>query len=127
MWLKMRLTPSPRYVLCWLTCPPHLSKKPRATSTPPEAAAADAKAAEKVGYLVPASTRQPYDVVDVVSAIVDHGELVQVQEDFAQNVVVGLACIEGRPVGIVANQPLVDAGTLDVDASEKLARFGAFL
>ena len=93
---------------------------------PPEAAAADAKAAEKVGYLVPASTRQPYDVVEVVSAIVDHGELVQVQEDFAQNVVVGLACIEGRPVGIVANQPLVDAGTLDVDASEKLARFVRF-
>ena len=86
----------------------------------------DAAAATHVGELVPASTRQAYDVVDVVSAIVDHGELVQVQEDFAANIVVGFACIEGSPVGIVANQPLVDAGTLDVDASEKLARFVRF-
>lgn len=86
----------------------------------------DAAAAARVGDLVPASTRQPYDVVDIVSALVDHGELVQVQEDFAGNVVVGFACFEGRPVGIVANQPMVDAGTLDVDASEKLARFVRF-
>lgn len=83
----------------------------------------DLRKAAKVGALVPASTRQAYDVVEVVCALVDHGELVQVQEDFAANVVVGFACIEGRPVGVVANQPLVDAGTLDVDASEKLARF----
>ena len=85
--------------------------------------AADEAAAAAVGDLVPASTRQPYDVTAVVQAVVDHGELVQVQEDFAANVVVGFACLEGRPVGIVANQPMVDAGTLDVDASEKLARF----
>ncbi|WP_194786037.1 acyl-CoA carboxylase subunit beta [Actinomyces haliotis] len=86
----------------------------------------DEAAARAVGSLVPASTRQPYDVVEVVSALVDHGELVQVQEDFAGNVVVGFACFEGRPVGVVANQPMVDAGTLDVDASEKLARFVRF-
>ena len=89
-------------------------------------AQADAEAARSVGDIVPASTRQAYDVVEVVSAVVDHGELVQVQEEFAPNVVVGFACFEGRPVGIVANQPLVDAGTLDVDASEKLARFVRF-
>ncbi|MFC2778757.1 MULTISPECIES: acyl-CoA carboxylase subunit beta [Actinomyces] len=89
-------------------------------------AQADAEAARSVGEIVPASTRQAYDVVEVVSAVVDHGELVQVQEEFATNVVVGFACFEGRPVGIVANQPLVDAGTLDVDASEKLARFVRF-
>ena len=89
-------------------------------------AQADAEAARSVGEIVPASTRQAYDVVEVVSAVVDHGELVQVQEEFAPNVVVGFACFEGRPVGIVANQPLVDAGTLDVDASEKLARFVRF-
>ena len=86
----------------------------------------DSLAAAGVGAIVPASTRQAYDVVDVVSALVDHGELVRVQEDFAANVVVGFACFEGRPVGIVANQPMVDAGTLDVDASEKLARFVRF-
>jgi len=89
-------------------------------------AQADAEAARSVGDIVPASTRQAYDVVEVVSAVVDHGELVQVQEEFAPNVVVGFACFEGHPVGIVANQPLVDAGTLDVDASEKLARFVRF-
>ena len=87
---------------------------------------ADASAAARVGSLVPASSRQAYDVAEVVAALVDHGELVQVQEDFAPNVVIGFACFEGRPVGIVANQPLHDAGTLDVDASEKLARFVRF-
>ena len=87
---------------------------------------ADASAATRVGSLVPASSRQAYDVAEVVAALVDHGELVQVQEDFAPNVVIGFACFEGRPVGIVANQPLHDAGTLDVDASEKLARFVRF-
>ncbi len=89
-------------------------------------AEADAQTAREVGSLVPSSTRQAYDVVEVVSALVDHGELVQVQEEFAGNVVVGFACFGGRPTGIVANQPLVDAGTLDVDASEKLARFVRF-
>ena len=90
------------------------------------ARAADAAAAASVGSLVPASSRQAYDVAEVVAALVDHGELVQVQEDFAPNVVIGFACFEGRPVGIVANQPLADAGTLDVNASEKLARFVRF-
>ena len=90
------------------------------------ARAADAAAAASVGSLVPASSRQAYDVAEVVAALVDHGELVQVQEVFAPNVVIGFACFEGRPVGIVANQPLADAGTLDVNASEKLARFVRF-
>ena len=89
------------------------------------ARAADAAAAS-VGSLVPASSRQAYDVAEVVAAVVDHGELVQVQEVFAPNVVIGFACFEGRPVGIAANQPLADAGTLDVNASEKLARFVRF-
>ena len=90
------------------------------------ARAAAAAAAASVGSLVPASSRQAYDVAEVVAALVDHGELVQVQEVFAPNVVIGFACFEGRPVGIVANQPLADAGTLDVNASEKLARFVRF-
>lgn len=73
--------------------------------------------------LVPESTRTPYDVVDVIEGLVDHGEFVEVQEGFAQNIVIGFACLGGQSVGIVANQPLHDAGTLDVDASEKAARF----
>ncbi len=79
--------------------------------------------AEELGDLVPESTRQPYDVVKVVENLVDHGEFVEVQASFAKNIVIGFACISGRSVGIVANQPLHDAGTLDVDASEKAARF----
>lgn len=79
-----------------------------------------------MGRLVPESTKVPYDVIDVIDSIVDYGEFVQIQEFFARNIVVGFACIEGRSVGIVANQPLHDAGTLDVDASEKAARFVQF-
>ncbi|MFT0761771.1 acyl-CoA carboxylase subunit beta [Scrofimicrobium sp. R131] len=76
--------------------------------------------------LVPASSRQPYDMVEVIRHLVDHGEFVEVQEMFARNIVVGFACLEGTPVGIVANQPMFDAGTLDVDASEKASRFVRF-
>lgn len=76
--------------------------------------------------LVPDETKVPYDVVDVICGVVDYGEFVQIQEYFARNIVVGFACIEGRSVGIVANQPMHDAGTLDVDASEKAARFVQF-
>ncbi|WP_043535644.1 acyl-CoA carboxylase subunit beta [Actinomyces polynesiensis] len=91
-----------------------------------EADAQDLAAARAVGDLVPTSARRPYDVVEVVQHLVDHGEFVEVQQLFAPRIVVGLACLEGRPVGIVANQPMVDAGTLDVDASEKAARFVRF-
>ncbi|MSS84920.1 acyl-CoA carboxylase subunit beta [Actinomycetaceae bacterium WB03_NA08] len=83
--------------------------------------------AQSLDALVPASSRQPYDMVEVIRNLVDHGEFVEVQEMFARNVVVGFACMNGEPVGIVANQPLFDAGTLDVDASEKAARFVRFL
>ncbi|MFP7707635.1 acyl-CoA carboxylase subunit beta [Trueperella sp. LYQ141] len=83
-------------------------------------------AAARVGDLVPESAKQPYDMVSVVEALVDHGEFLEVQSLFAPSIVVGFACFEGRPVGIVANQPLHDAGTLDVNASEKAARFVQF-
>lgn len=86
----------------------------------------DLTAALRVGDLVPASARLPYDVVEVIEHLVDHGEFVQIQSLFAPRIVIGFACLDGRSVGIVANQPLVDAGTLDVDASEKAARFVRF-
>lgn len=82
--------------------------------------------AAELNALVPQSSRLPYDMVEVIRNLVDHGEFVEVQEMFARNVVVGFACLAGQPVGIVANQPLFDAGTLDVDASEKAARFVRF-
>lgn len=84
---------------------------------------ADHEIAQRLGTIVPENDRQPYDVLDVIRCIVDYGEFVQVHELFAQSAVVGFACVDGHPVGIVANQPNVNAGSLDVDSSEKVARF----
>lgn len=84
---------------------------------------ADHEIAQRLGSIVPDNDRQPYDVLDVIRCIVDYGEFVQVHELFAASAVVGFACIDGHPVGIVANQPNVNAGGLDVDSSEKVARF----
>ena len=84
---------------------------------------ADRDVAKRLATLVPDNDRQPYDVLDVIRCIVDYGEFVQVHELFAASAVVGFACIDGHPVGIVANQPNVNAGILDVDSSEKVARF----
>ncbi|PAU67720.1 methylmalonyl-CoA carboxyltransferase [Bifidobacterium criceti] len=84
---------------------------------------ADHEVARRLTSIVPDNDRQPYDVLDVIRCIVDYGEFVQVHELFAQSAVVGFACIDGHPVGVVANQPNVDAGGLDVDSSEKVARF----
>ncbi|MEE8726351.1 MAG: acyl-CoA carboxylase subunit beta [Bifidobacterium thermacidophilum] len=84
---------------------------------------ADQAAAARVASIVPDNDRQPYDMLDVIHGIVDYGEFVQVQELYAKSAVVGFACIEGHPVGVVANQPNVLAGILDVESSEKVARF----
>lgn len=76
--------------------------------------------------IIPEESNQPYDMVDVITRIVDDGYLFQVQVHFARNLVVGFARMNGRPVGIVANQPAVLAGVLDIDASVKGARFVRF-
>ncbi len=73
--------------------------------------------------LVPDSPNQPYDITTAVTAVLDDGDFLQVQELYAPNIVVGFGRIDGRAVGIVANQPLHLAGTLDINASEKAARF----
>jgi len=73
--------------------------------------------------LVPEDHREPYDVRRVIAGVVDSDSFLELHEQFAPNVVVGFARVEGRPVGVVANQPLVLAGCLDIDASEKAARF----
>ena len=73
--------------------------------------------------LIPDSPNQPYDMRTVLEAVLDDHEFVEVQELFAPNIVVGFGRIEGRSVGVVANQPMQFAGTLDIDASEKAARF----
>ena len=81
---------------------------------------------EALDRVVPASPNQPYDMHDVIQAVVDDRELLEVHEHFARNIVVGFARLGGRPVGIVANQPAYLAGTLDIDASVKAARFVRF-
>lgn len=82
--------------------------------------------AARVGDLVPSSAKQPYDIIEVIEALAYYGEFVEIQELFGRSIVVGFACFDGRSVGIVANQPAFDAGTLDVNASEKAARFVRF-
>ncbi len=73
--------------------------------------------------LIPDSPNQPYDMREVITAVLDGEEFLEVQELFAPNLVVGFGRVEGRSVGVVANNPSQLAGTLDIDASEKAARF----
>ncbi len=76
--------------------------------------------------IIPDNRRKAYDVTDVIKGIVDNGDFMQVHERYAQNIVVGFARIDGKSVGIVANQPKHLAGVLDVNASDKAARFIRF-
>lgn len=76
--------------------------------------------------LVPADPKAPLDVYQVINRLVDDGDFLEVQRDWARNIVVGFARIQGLVVGIVANQPTVKAGTLDIDSSDKGARFIRF-
>ena len=84
------------------------------------------RAEESLNNLVPDNPNQPYDIHQIIEAVIDDGEFLEVQPDFAKNIVVGFARLDGRPVGIVANQPNFLAGVLDIDASVKGARFVRF-
>ncbi|MDE3154394.1 MAG: methylmalonyl-CoA carboxyltransferase [Acidobacteriota bacterium] len=81
---------------------------------------------EALDRLVPASPNQPYDILDLIHTVADDGYFLEVHRHYAKNIVVGFARLGGRPVGIVANQPAHLAGTLDIDASVKGARFVRF-
>lgn len=76
--------------------------------------------------IIPESAKQSYDMYDVIGAIVDNGEFLEVHRDFARNIIIGFARFNGQSVGIVANQPKVLAGVLDSNASRKAARFVRF-
>ncbi len=76
--------------------------------------------------LIPAESNQPYDMVDVITKIIDDAYFFQIHEHFARNILTGFARMNGRPVGIVANQPAFLAGVLDINASVKAARFVRF-
>jgi propionyl-CoA carboxylase beta chain len=81
---------------------------------------------EGLDRIVPAESDQPYDIKDVITRVVDDGDFFEVHEHFAKNIVVGFARLDGRSVGIVANQPAFLAGCLDIDSSTKGARFARF-
>jgi acetyl-CoA carboxylase carboxyltransferase component len=89
----------------------------------PEYAEHDGPAANAIEGLVPEDPAKPYDVKAVVAAIADRDSFTEVQSHYARNAVVGFARLDGAPVGIVANQPKVLAGCLDIDSSDKIARF----
>jgi len=76
--------------------------------------------------IIPDHPAKPYDIKDVLTAVVDNGEFLEVQAHYAGNMVIGFASLAGRPVGIVANQPKVLAGCLDINSSDKAARFVRF-
>jgi acetyl-CoA carboxylase carboxyltransferase component len=92
---------------------------------PPAGASGDdpERRCDRLLRIVPVNDRTPYDVHDVIEEIVDHGEFLAVQPSWARNIVCVFARLDGNVVGIVANQPAVLAGALDIDASEKAARF----
>jgi len=77
----------------------------------------------KIDDIVPLDPKEPYDVRDLIRAVADDSEFFEIMELFAANIVIGFARLEGHTVGFVANQPLVLAGVLDVDSSDKAARF----
>jgi acetyl-CoA carboxylase carboxyltransferase component len=83
-------------------------------------------AAVDLARLVPEDPNKPYDMVQAVRGILDHDTFLEFQQGYAENLVVGLGYVEGHAVGVVANQPRVLAGTLDINASDKLARFVRF-
>ncbi len=79
-----------------------------------------------VNLLVPDDTKVPYDMHSVIAAVLDRGDFLEVQTSYAQNIIVGFGRVAGRPVGVIANQPNVLAGALDINASDKSARFIRF-
>ncbi|MEX0649151.1 MAG: acyl-CoA carboxylase subunit beta [Balneolaceae bacterium] len=86
----------------------------------------DSTKAQKLDDIVPLNPNKPYDIKDVIEGVMDKSSFYEVHENYADNIVVGFARLDGRAVGIVANQPLSLAGVLDIDASVKGARFVRF-
>ncbi|MFC3689301.1 acyl-CoA carboxylase subunit beta [Aquipuribacter hungaricus] len=103
--------------------PNNLEKPPVAEPADDPAATLEREEDLVLDTLVPDSANQPYDMHTVIETVVDDGHFLETQPLFAPNILCGFARVDGHPVGIVANQPMQLAGTLDIDASEKAARF----
>ncbi|MCB0284371.1 MAG: acyl-CoA carboxylase subunit beta [Calditrichaeota bacterium] len=98
------------------------------TEDPPKLNSVDPvdRAEESLDNIVPENPNQPYDIKDVIVKVVDNNAFFEIHEDYARNIVVGFARLDGFSVGIIANQPAYLAGVLDIDASVKAARFIRF-
>ncbi len=94
--------------------PPYLPPRDGARETP------------ELGEIIPQEPNKPYDVHQVIGALCDEGDFLEIQPEFARNLVIGFARLNGSPIGVVANQPDFLAGVLDIDASDKAARFIRF-
>lgn len=81
---------------------------------------------EEINEIIPADANKPYDMKEVITKIVDNGDFMEVQQFFAQNIIVGFGRVAGRTIGIIANQPAYMAGVLDVNSADKGARFVRF-
>ena len=81
---------------------------------------------DSLDTLVPDNPNQPYDMKELIVKVADEGDFYEIQKDFAGNIITGFVRIEGRTIGVVANQPMVLAGCLDIDSSRKAARFVRF-
>ena len=81
---------------------------------------------DALNEIIPENPNQPYDILDIISSIVDYSEFLEIHRNYAKNIVVGFAKFDGQPVGIVANQPNYLAGVLDIEASRKASRFVRF-
>ncbi|QBD81273.1 acyl-CoA carboxylase subunit beta [Ktedonosporobacter rubrisoli] len=99
----------------------NLDDPPRVTPTD-----SPTRSAEELDTIIPDNSSKPYDMKAILHHIVDNGEFFEVQEHFAQNIIIGFARLNGRSVGIVAQQPRVLAGVLDINSSDKAARFVRF-
>ncbi|HEY9053329.1 MAG TPA: carboxyl transferase domain-containing protein [Rectinemataceae bacterium] len=84
------------------------------------------RAEESLASIIPESPNKPYDVRDLMAKVVDSGDFLEIQPDYAKNIVTAFARLGGRSVGIIANQPAVMAGVLDINASDKASRFIRF-
>jgi acetyl-CoA carboxylase carboxyltransferase component len=109
-----------RYLLSFLPSNNLEDPPAYATTDDPE------RAADALTHLIPDQAKEAYDMHEVIRYVVDDGEFLEVFPLWARNIVTGFARLDGRSIGVIANQPKVLAGTLDIDASEKASRFVRF-
>ena len=113
---------------CWRPASSSTSCRCRTATTLPERPSADPwdRIEDSLDTLIPPSAATPYDMHELIRKVADEGDFFEIQPAHAANIIIGFGRIEGRTVGVVANQPMVLAGVLDINSSKKAARFVRF-